>query len=284
MKSTPQQYSCRRGKARTRIHKIAHWTHWNTQIYDYYGYVLASVCAEVYSSMSMCMAASICMFVYCICVCEHVRKGGWVAEVRWLSYYAETRVSASPSRPEQALQHALIARKKRESKNWKLAVIAMRKNLPWLLICSISDAYIQISLISKQEIMGNQTLVDWLVVSGGIPFEPEWDSKDGMKIEEKHRGSEGGRVGGESDRRKEKTGNMRVEDTTTPVGIEQLTCLSCLILDMSENVNLQATGLISLFAWTRWVVCQPNVSFCAFTWRRSGWLFPLLCIGSTAWL
>lgn len=163
----------------------------NTRIYDYYGYVFASVCAEVYSSMSMCMAASICMFrrLY-MCVCELVRKGGWVAEVRWLSYYAETWVSASPPRPEQALQHALIARKKRESKNWKLAVITMRKNLPWLLICSILDAYIQISLVSKQEIMGNQTLVDWLVVSGGIPFEPEWDSKDGMKIEEKHRGSE----------------------------------------------------------------------------------------------
>lgn len=78
MNSTPQQYSCRRGKARTRIHKIAHWTRLNTQIDDYYGYVLASVCAEVYSSMSMCMAASICMFVYCMCVwaCEKGGLGG----------------------------------------------------------------------------------------------------------------------------------------------------------------------------------------------------------------
>lgn len=40
---------------------------------------------------------------------------------------------------------------------------------------------------SKQEIMKDQTLVDWFVVSGGIHFEP--DSKDEMKTEE--RGVEG---------------------------------------------------------------------------------------------
>lgn len=62
----------------------------------------------------------------CVSVCVHVRKGGWVANVR-LRY--ETRASASPSRPQQALQHALIARKMRESKNWNLAVIAMREKI-----------------------------------------------------------------------------------------------------------------------------------------------------------
>lgn len=60
-----------------------------------------------------------------------------------------------------------------------------------------------------------------------------------MKIEEKHRGSERGWVGGEGDREKEKIGNMRVEDTTRPMGIKKLTCLSCLMLDMSINIYLQ---------------------------------------------
>lgn len=39
-----------------------------------------------------------------------------------------------------------------------------------------------VNYCSKQEIMKNQTLVDWLSVSGGIHFEPGWDSKNEMKI------------------------------------------------------------------------------------------------------
>lgn len=74
----------------------------------------------------------------------------------------------------------------------------------------------------KQEIVGNQTLVDWLVVSGGIHF--ELDSREGVKKEEKYAGSERGWVGGGRDRKRKKTGNMRVGDTTRPAGTEKLTC------------------------------------------------------------
>lgn len=74
----------------------------------------------------------------------------------------------------------------------------------------------------KQEIVGYQTLVDWLVVSGGIHF--ELDSREGVKTEERQAGSERGWVGGCRDRKRKKTGNMRAGDTTRPAGTEQLTC------------------------------------------------------------
>lgn len=74
----------------------------------------------------------------------------------------------------------------------------------------------------KHEIVGNQTLVDWLVVSGGIHF--ELDSREGVKIEEKQAGSERGWMGGGRDRKRKKTGNMRAGDTTRQAGTEQLTC------------------------------------------------------------
>ncbi len=50
-----------------------------------------------------------------------------MAKVRKLSYFTETRASASPYCPKLAVQHALIVRKTRKSKNWNLAVIAMSK-------------------------------------------------------------------------------------------------------------------------------------------------------------
>lgn len=60
-------------------------------------------------------------------------------------------------------------------------------------------------------------------------------------------------MGGERDRKK--TGNVRVEDTTKPVGTEQLTCSSCLMLHMSENIDPQPVVLTSLSLWIRCVQC-----------------------------
>jgi len=105
-----------------------------------------------------------------------------VANVTRLSYCIETRVSASPSCLQQALQHALIARKMRESKNLKLAVIARRKNL--LLYLEHFGPHFRthdLVITSKQEIARYQTLVDWFVASGGIHFEPDSENENGER-------------------------------------------------------------------------------------------------------
>lgn len=70
--------------------------------------------------------------------------------------------------------------------------------------------------------MKNQTLVDWLVVSGGIHFEPDWDTEDEMKIQEQRwKGyKEGKRMGGRRRWQEEReTGNMRVEDKQSHRGL-----------------------------------------------------------------
>lgn len=56
------------------------------------------------------------------------------------------------------------------------------------LTASIFGAFWITPHANTQEIMKNQTLVDWLVVSGGIHFEPDWESKNEMKIEESEKG------------------------------------------------------------------------------------------------
>lgn len=71
----PQQYSCRKGKPREICRSQ---TLLNEHTEDGNGSVFAPAHAEVYSSMSLCMAASICMFLYCMddCVCEEGGLGG----------------------------------------------------------------------------------------------------------------------------------------------------------------------------------------------------------------
>lgn len=39
-----------------------------------------------------------------------------------------------------------------------------------------------VNYCSKEEMMKNQTLVDWLIVSAGSHFEPDWDSENEMII------------------------------------------------------------------------------------------------------
>lgn len=89
-------------------------------------FVQRNLCVWNYDGYLLAMSVDIYAFV-------QVRKKGLVATVE-LSYCIETWASTSPSRLEQVLQHALIARRMRESKNSNLAVIAMRKYQLWLLL------------------------------------------------------------------------------------------------------------------------------------------------------
>lgn len=137
--------------------------------------------ARLLLSMRQCM----CMHGYlygclhlsvCSHVCEHVRRGGWVAEVRRLSFCEESWTSASPSCLEQALQHALIARKMRESKNWNLAVIAMRKkkiSFDCFYIWSILDHTARIPhMVNRQTGNYEESNLSWLV--GCVWWDPLW--------------------------------------------------------------------------------------------------------------
>lgn len=102
------------------------------------------------------------------------------------------------------------------------------------LTASIFGAFWITPHANTQEIMKNQTLVDWLVVSGGIHFEPDWESKNEMKIEES-----GKRMG-----IKKCKGRKPLWDNLA-LCIEHL--LKLLIIDMTEKINIQHSVLISAY-------------------------------------
>lgn len=83
-------------------------------------------------------------------------------------------------------------------------------------------ACIQSQLASKQEVMRNQTLVDWLIFSAGIHFEPNWDSKDEKKKTKGWRGV----MEAEIDRKKEKIVINGVE-------LQHNSYLSCYLMTVS---------------------------------------------------
>lgn len=94
------------------------------------------------------------------------------------------------------------------------------------LTASIFGAFWITPHANTQEIMKNQTLVDWLVVSGGIHFEPDWESKNEMKIEESGK-------------------RMIIGRDNLALCKEHL--LKLLIIDMTEKINIQHGVLISAY-------------------------------------
>lgn len=54
------------------------------------------------------------------------------------------------------------------------------------MLFAIRDAHIHPT--SKQEILTNQTLFDWLLLSSGVHFKPDWDSKNKRSIPQEKRG------------------------------------------------------------------------------------------------
>lgn len=65
-----------------------------------------------------------------------------------------------------------------DSKNWNLAVAAMRKHS-----MTVSVVKRLTLLNSRQRMITNLTLVDWLLVSGGILFDVNWESEDDVETE-----------------------------------------------------------------------------------------------------
>lgn len=77
---------------------------------------------------------------------------------------------------------------------------------------SIYDAHIHPT--SKREIITNQTLFDWLLLSGGVHFKPDWDSKN-----------EGSMVEGDKDGKKEEIKSFLKKSTDSHNKVICLTCV-----------------------------------------------------------
>lgn len=146
----------------------------------------------------------------CACMWE---RGGWVAEVRRLSYWDISLCLPLLSR----IGTATCPNCKEDERIKELEFgchCNEEKNQLWLFLYLVHLDHIAIhpdivnqhTHLSIQDIMKNQTLLDWFVVSGVIHFELDWDSKDEMKIEE--RGGEGWktweRMGGRRERQEER--------------------------------------------------------------------------------
>lgn len=150
--------------------------------------------------MSLCMlAASICMFLYSMddCVCEEGGLGGrseiteplyWDMSLCFPLLCRLGTATCPNCKQDEGIKELEFGCDCKEEIS---ALAACLQHLG----CAHPD-------INNRDIMENQTLVDWLVVSGEIHFELGWGSKDEMKGGGEAQG-EGKRMGGRGERQEE---------------------------------------------------------------------------------